>query len=646
MSERFLRFWLRLWPVISGVSLRIKIMGIALLMIAVLGLGLTAQTRAMLARSLERELEQRALSIARDLAFRSTDLILTNNLYSLYVLTRETVRNNEDVRYAFILDPQGNLLAHSFEGGFPPDLLAANGVAAGESYHREILRTEEGLIQDVAVPVFGGRAGTVRVGMSYRRLEAVVGAATRRLLLTTLAVSLVGVGLSSLLTWLLTQPVRALEEATRRVAEGDLSQRVAPWADDEIGHLQASFNTMVERLERSRREMEAFQQDLLRRNRELTTLYQVSRILAGPTDPERALGEALRETATAIGAVGGWVCLAGREEACRVWTSFWAGPDRAPDLSGCPRCAGCLAARGESHPLVLRAPSPDCPFCPLGGDGQGPFHHVLIPLRIREDPVGLLSLVCRGEVGPEDLRLLEAVGRQVGVGIENTRLWEEVRRKEAVRRDLLHRLMRAQEEERQRIARELHDEAGQALTALLVNLRLVENAASLEEARALVAGMREVVNQTLDEVHNLALELRPSVLDDLGLVPALARYVQSCRARFGLEADLEVVGMGTARLSSEVETAIYRIAQEAVTNAARHARARHVSVVLERRGNRVVLLVEDDGQGFDVEAVRERGRLGLYGMEERATLVGGHLRVESRPGAGTTVVVEVPVEAG
>ncbi|MGB9871787.1 MAG: ATP-binding protein, partial [Anaerolineae bacterium] len=440
--------------------------------------------------------------------------------------------------------------------------------------------------------------------------------------------------------------VRALEEATRRVAEGDLSQRVAPWADDEIGHLQASFNTMVERLERSRREMEAFQQDLLRRNRELTTLYQVSRILAGPTDPERALGEALRETATAIGAVGGWVCLAGREEACRVWTSFWAGPDRAPDLSGCPRCAGCLAARGESHPLVLRAPSPDCPFCPLGGDGQGPFHHVLIPLRIREDPVGLLSLVCRGEVGPEDLRLLEAVGRQVGVGIENTRLWEEVRRKEAVRRDLLHRLMRAQEEERQRIARELHDEAGQALTALLVNLRLVENAASLEEARALVAGMREVVNQTLDEVHNLALELRPSVLDDLGLVPALARYVQSCRARFGLEADLEVVGMGTARLSSEVETAIYRIAQEAVTNAARHARARHVSVVLERRGNRVVLLVEDDGQGFDVEAVRERGRLGLYGMEERATLVGGHLRVESRPGAGTTVVVEVPVEAG
>ncbi len=107
MTEGLRRIWARLWPLISGVSLRVKIMGIPLLMIAVLGLGLTAQTRIMLAHSLERELEERALSVARDLAFRSTDLILTNNLYSLYILTRETVRNNEDVRYAFVVDPQG-----------------------------------------------------------------------------------------------------------------------------------------------------------------------------------------------------------------------------------------------------------------------------------------------------------------------------------------------------------------------------------------------------------------------------------------------------------------------------------------------------------------------------------------------------------
>ncbi|MBC7228463.1 MAG: HAMP domain-containing protein [Thermoflexales bacterium] len=646
MRELLRRLWIRLWPVISGVSLRVKIMGIALLMIAVLGLGLTAQTRAMLAHSLERELEQRALSIARDLAFRSTDLILTNNLYSLYVLMRETVRNNEDVRYAFVVDPQGNLLAHSFEGGFPPDLLTVNGIEAGEAYHREVFQTEEGLVQDVAVPVFGGRAGTVRVGMSYRRLEATVGAATRQLLLTTLGVSLLGVGLSSLLTWLLTRPVRALEEATRRVAEGDLSQRVSPWADDEIGRLQRAFNEMVEHLERSRREMEAFNRDLIRRNRELSTLYRVSRVLAGPTELERALEEVLGETVAALGAEGGWVCLTGREETCRVQASFWAGTPRALALSECPRCAACLAARARGQPAVLSAPSAECPACPLcNGDGATEVCHAVIPLLVKGESVGVLSVVGREGIGPEDLGLLEAVGRQVGVGIENARLWEEVRQKEAVRRDLLHQLMTAQEEERRRIARELHDEAGQALTSLLVSLRLLENAASLEEVRALVAGMREVVSQTLDEVHNLAVELRPSVLDDLGLVPALARTVQGSQARFGVRADLEVVGLESVRLPEAVETAVYRIAQEALTNAARHAGAQHVSIVLERRGNTLVLIVEDDGRGFDVEeamAARERGRLGLHGMAERASLVGGRLTVESAPGSGTTVVLEVP----
>ncbi|MFN3762665.1 MAG: GAF domain-containing sensor histidine kinase [Anaerolineae bacterium] len=286
------------------------------------------------------------------------------------------------------------------------------------------------------------------------------------------------------------------------------------------------------------------------------------------------------------------------------------------------------------------------PGQPAGQDGASPIYPAIVPLRVKEKSVGVLSLMGRGEVGPEDLGLLEAVGRQVGIGIENARLWEEVRQKEAVRRDLLHRLMTAQEEERRRIARELHDEAGQALTSLLVSLRLMENAKSLEEVRALVAGMREVVSGTLDAVHDLAVELRPSVLDDLGLVPALARYVQGCQDRLGMTVDLEVVGLDSVRLPESVETAIYRIAQEAVTNAARHARARHVSVVLERRGDTVVLVVEDDGEGFDMETVmaaQRQGRLGLSGMAERASLVGGRLTVESAPGAGTMVLLEVPI---
>ncbi len=650
MKGRWGQVWSAIWPILSGVSLRVKIMGIALVSIFSLGLGITWQARAMMMRSLQQELEQRGISIGRDLAFRSTDLILTNNLYGLYTLAQETVQTNEDVRYTFLVDPAGNVLAHSFEGGFPTGLLAVNRPEEGQPYRLQRVQTEEGLILDVAVPVFDGRAGVARVGMSYRRLNGVVAGATRWLLATTLAVSLIGVGLSGLLTWLLTRPVQALTEATRRVGEGDLSPRLTPWAADEIGYLQESFNTMVERMARARQEMAAVNESLLRRNRELSTLYQVSRTLAGPLELDSALRAVLRQTVTAVGAGGGWVCLiaAGNSD-CRTCAMFWQdGAPRFP-VDQCPHCVTCERVRATPHPAVLVPASSECPSCPLLREEEtaSPVYHVAIPLQVKGETVGLLNVVCQNEVRQEDLGLLEAIGRQVGVGIENARLWEELRRKEAVRRELLHKAITAQEEERRRIARELHDEAGQALAALLVSLRLMENAPSLEEARAQVARMREVVNQTLDEIRALAWELRPSVLDDLGLVPALVRYIQSCRSRFGMEIDLEMVGLDQVRLPWEVETALYRIVQEALTNAARHAGAQHVSVILEQRGNRALLIVEDDGEGFDMAEVRAsaqaRGRLGLYGMEERASLVGGHLTVESAPGSGTTVVVEVPL---
>jgi signal transduction histidine kinase len=138
------------------------------------------------------------------------------------------------------------------------------------------------------------------------------------------------------------------------------------------------------------------------------------------------------------------------------------------------------------------------------------------------------------------------------------------------------------------------------------------------------------------------------VLDDLGLVPALARYVQSCPTRFGLQVDFVTARMDEQRLPQEAETTLYRITQEALTNVARHASANHVSVLLERRRGAAVLVVEDDGQRFDVAQVmaspQKRERLGLYGIEERASLAGGQVTVESRPDAGTTITVEIPLE--
>ena len=226
---------------------------------------------------------------------------------------------------------------------------------------------------------------------------------------------------------------------------------------------------------------------------------------------------------------------------------------------------------------------------------------------------------------------------------------EELHDKEVLRDRLLEKIITAQEDERKRISRELHDETGQALTSLMVGLKVLEGATCLEEVRSTADQLRATAAQTLDSLHSLALELRPSVLDDLGLVAALKRYLKDYAVSFGLDADFEAVGLEEKRLTPQVETTLYRIVQEALTNVARYAEASQVSVLLEQRRNSVIGIVEDDGRGFDVESVLNSGqptRLGLHGMQERASLVGGKLTLESTPGIGTTVFIEIPLDDG
>ncbi len=476
MKERLRRIFreaaARIWAIIGAVSVGIKIMGIVLGLVLLLGAGVTVQVRTSTAEALGHELDERGISIARDLAARSADLILTGDLFALHELLRDTVAYNEDMRYAFVLDSQGRVLVHSFEWGVPPDLLSVNPVSGQERYRLQVLDTEEGLIHDIAVPIFAGHAGTARIGLSEQRLQAQLSAITYRLLLITLLIALVGVAVGYLLTRVLMRPVRALVEATRAVTRGDLNHRAPVWAEDELGALARSFNAMVE---------------------------------------------------------------------------------------------------------------------------------------------------------------------------EQNRLLEMLRQREARRGQFLEQVITAQEEERRRIARELHDQVGQALTSLLVGLRNLESDPSptrLQELKTLIA-------DTLDGVRELALELRPSILDDLGLVPALQRYVHTCASRYHLAVDLETVGLDDVRLPPAAETALYRIIQEALTNVVRHARAHRVSLLLEVRGGAVVAIVEDDGCGFDAERLMNgplgEHSLGLHGMRERAELVGGTLTVESAPGRGTSVFVEVPL---
>ena len=230
---------------------------------------------------------------------------------------------------------------------------------------------------------------------------------------------------------------------------------------------------------------------------------------------------------------------------------------------------------------------------------------------------------------------------------ELARANEALRDALAARKELLWRVVSAQEDERRRISRELHDGLGQELTALILGLKALERATPEgAPGRARLLEVEAVVGRIGREAHDLAVELRPTALDDIGLGAALAAYVSRWSERTGVAAAFESLGLDGDRLPPEVESTVYRVVQEALNNAAKHAAARHVSVIVERRPDEVTTLVEDDGRGFDparTDPGPDRRRLGLLGMRERLALVGGDLLVESGEDQGTTVRARIPI---
>jgi signal transduction histidine kinase len=233
------------------------------------------------------------------------------------------------------------------------------------------------------------------------------------------------------------------------------------------------------------------------------------------------------------------------------------------------------------------------------------------------------------------------------VAAENAVLYEELKQKESLRGELLKKVIGAQEEERRRIARELHDETSQALTALVMGMETVTLAPSLskEQLQQKLAALKSLTVQTLDEVHNLIYDLRPSILDDLGLVAGLEWYAENRLQPLGLGVRVEVSGR-ERRLPSEVETTLFRIGQEAISNVARHAEASNVLLTIHFNESTVSLEVEDDGKGFVPvpDSSTAPAGWGLLGMRERSALLKGELEIASAPGRGTCVVVRVPVD--
>jgi signal transduction histidine kinase len=257
-----------------------------------------------------------------------------------------------------------------------------------------------------------------------------------------------------------------------------------------------------------------------------------------------------------------------------------------------------------------------------------------VPLLAGGRPIGVIVAHDKEGEDPrfsdDDLRLAETFAPRAAVAVDLSA---------RVAANALRRVLEAQELERRRLARELHDQTGQELTSVLLGLKAVEEAKSDAERAEALAGVHEQVLGTLHDVRRIAVELRPKALDDFGLVAALERLRDTFSEQTGMRVDLE--SRIRDRLPTEVETALYRIVQEALTNVVKHAQATAVSIVLARQAGVVTAVIEDDGRGFDPGGTRDG--LGLLGMGERLALLGGKMKIESSHGAGTTIVAELPL---
>ncbi len=301
--------------------------------------------------------------------------------------------------------------------------------------------------------------------------------------------------------------------------------------------------------------------------------------------------------------------------------------------------------------LELMAEALPQPLYPLVGRLTamlGTEQGIITPLQVGNEMRGILAVTGAG-LTEADVPAMTAFANQAAIALENARLFEEVQAGQERLRVLAQQVVSAQEEERRRIAQELHDELGQALTGIVFDLAAIEKELPPESTPAIKDKLAEASSLTyqLDErVSEIALDLRPYMLDDLGLLPTLRWYVNRYTKRLNIEVEIEAMSL-EERLPPQVETALYRVVQEALTNVARHAQANRVSVRLERKESTVTVFVEDDGRGFDVEKIAgphppERGA-GLLGIRERVASLGGTFSIQSRPGQGTRLTIEIPV---
>src|SRR5271157_718957 len=423
------------------------------------------------------------------------------------------------------------------------------------------------------------------------RVKAAMSAGSRSVLLVTILAAIASILLSLLLTYILTRPLLVLREMARKVTKGQLGTRAPVWAQDEIGELAIAVNTMTDHLVAS-------QENLTRQNRNLDMINRIALAADQQIDIHDALYKILELILKVLQLKTGWVYLHDPERQVLHLASWFGVPEDLGEhlvhSTGKPVCA-CqedLVRMGVGAANVVRT----CSRLESSGCTQYGTAHFTIPLRARDQNFGVINLLCNPgmTISQDTMELLNLIGTQVSEIVADAWLRLKLVEKETARQILLESLVRAQEQERARLARELHDGAGQTLTSLLVRLKTMERKVKSQDQHKKLEEMQEIVSQTVEQIRELSYRLHPAALEEFGLPTALETLIQETAGEAGLSATCECDLNGNP-LSDEIQVTLYRIAQEGLTNVVQHAAAERVEFKLKCESGEIVMTIEDNG---------------------------------------------------
>ncbi len=452
----------------------------------------------------------------------------------------------------------------------------------------------------------------------------------------------------------ITRPIEVLTRMATAIAQAPEGswETVPVRTNDEVGELANAFNRMTARLEQARRELERYSADLERRvaeaTRNITTLYDVTRTATSTLELDDVLKLVVEKIMAAL-------------DLHRL-VLLWHPPDLDGAVDAYTSAGGSDGERlelGEGIDLAGLCPPPHeatvVARASIGAKLPDSMQRILtgpdvlcLPLVFKSQYLGLVLASLDGEARQPDLELAGALASHAAAALANAGLFETARRHEAELRKLSQMRVQLQEESLRSLSRELHDGVGQVLTAIKMDLGMIERAATPDPQvlQGRVREVREQVTELLQEVRTMSQLLRPSMLDDFGLVPTLQWLVEKFTARTRIVVDLRTPPPET-RLPPPIEVLLYRVTQEALTNVVKHAKARHVDVELDVRDGQAALTIADDGIGFDVERFRRTpvaGGVGLLGMRERVAYYRGRIDIKSRPQAGMRITLTIPID--